>query len=64
MVHRHHLIFVLCFRTDTLYIQTLNIACVVQQDESKHPVFAAIPDHSVGTTIAAAEPDCKKARKD
>ncbi len=32
------------------------------KDESKHPVFAAIPDHSLDKT--SAEPDAKKARND
>lgn len=32
------------------------------KDESKHPVFAAIPDHSLEKT--SAEPDAKKARND
>ena len=32
------------------------------KDESKHPVFAAIPDHSMDKT--SAEPDAKKARND
>jgi hypothetical protein len=38
------------------------------KDESKHPVFAAIPDHSANTgksaTAAAEEQEVKKARKD